>query len=326
MLKVCLNICFLATFYLVSVFLLSRPAIAAPAVASNGIIVNPSVKNLFIPADQHTATFPMHVTNNTKAEVTLSMSMVDFGALDESGGIAFIGEGNNLERKYGLTAWSSLDKPSLTLKPKQSGEVNVTVINRPSLALGGHYGAVLFKLVPPSGSDPQKVKFNQIFSALILAKKGGGGTYDLTLDKVERKKDIYSLPKTIKLRFYNGGNVHVAPGGTIRLIDPLGREVANGTINPEVGRILPETFRTFPTSLKFTNVVWVPGHYQLIVKHNFDEQNSFTTYSSSLLFVNGLGIGLLVCLCLLIILMLWRRKQITKFLRKNIFKKKLKLK
>ena len=314
MAKACLSFCFFIAAFFVAVCLNSSPVSALTV--TSGITVNPSVKDITISPDQSQVTFPLRIINNTQTEITLELSVVDFGALNESGGVAFLGEESNLERKYGLAAWSSLDVSSLTLKPKQSKEINVTLINRPSLALGGHYGAVLFKLAALPSSDPQKVKFNQVFSSLILAKKAGGDKYDLQLNKAKRTNNTYSLPEAIKLRFYNGGNVHVAPGGSIRLVDPIGRVVASGPINPEVGRILPEEFRVFSVALKPAKVAWMPGRYQLIIKYNFDERNSFATYTSTFVFINGLGVALLIGLCLLAIFMIWQRKKVKKFFNK----------
>ncbi len=315
--------CFCFSFFIIislAATSLNSP-LASALTVTNGITINPSVKDITISPDQSHVSFPLQVTNNTQTEVTLELSLVDFGALDESGGVAFLGKESNLKRKYGLAEWSSLDVSSMTLIPRQSKEINVTLINRPSLALGGHYGAVLFKLAASPGSESQKIKFNQVFSSLILAKKAGGDKYDLKLNKAKRTNNVYALPEVVKLRFYNGGNVHVAPGGTVSMVDPIGRVVASGVINPEVGRVLPEELRIFPVLLKPTKVAWVPGQYQLVVKYNFDERSHFITYKSSFVFMNGLGIALLVGLCLLVILTVWHRQKIKVAITKKFTKK-----
>ncbi len=286
---------------------LTVPVFAAP----KGLIIGPSVKEVTISPKANLTTFPIYITNNTLAEVTLAISMVDFGALDETGGVLFFGKADSLKKKYGLAGWSSLDKESISLQPGKSGEVTVTISNRSSLALGGHYGAVLFELAAPPSNDSQKVKLNQVFSTLVLAKKTGGEVYKQSLSSIEHLNNYFALPENIKLRFYNEGNVHLTPGGLIRLIDPLGREVARGIINPEAGRVLPEKHRLFLTKLTYHQSAWVPGRYQVVVKHNFDERNHFITDKSSFLFINGLGIvlGVGVLLTFIYITWLWRRKK-----------------
>ncbi|HSH31656.1 MAG TPA: hypothetical protein VK963_03250 [Candidatus Saccharimonadales bacterium] len=273
--------------------------------ASSGVTVFPSLKEVSLEPGQAQAAFVIKLKNSTPADVNLRLSVVDFKALDETGGVAFLGESNDLERRYGLAPWAKLDKTSLKLLPGQTAGVQVTIINQPSLAPGGHYGAVLFKTVNSADrGGGQQVQLNQVFSTLILAKKLGGERLDVNLSGYDKATFRFNLPDQLKLRFANSGNVHAAPTGVVKIVDPLGREVASGPVNPEAGRILPDSYRTYPTKLKPVKPAFIPGLYRTIIQYSYDGKPDQTTVSSQFLFVNAV---LVLPVAVVLIIFLWLR-------------------
>ncbi|MBW3538505.1 hypothetical protein KY386_03375 [Candidatus Parcubacteria bacterium] len=280
----------------------------ARAAAVSGVSVTPALKEVTLAPGQPQEAFLLSVRNNTPAALSLRLSVVDFGVLDETGGVAFLGETSDLERRYGLAAWAKLDRSTMTLPPGANGKVKLTINNQETLTPGGHYGAVLFKVDNGASKRPegQKVTLNQVFSSLILVKKVGGERYGLSLAGHDSSSWRFNLPNQLQLRFSNPGNVHVTPTGTIKLIDPLGREVARGTINPEAGRILPESFRLYRTKLKSTASAWLPGYYRTQISYGYDAQTDRTLVQSKFMLVNLPLVPLLVVL-LLVALWLWHR-------------------
>ncbi len=254
----------------------SRPRSSAKA-DSKGFSITPFFQEVNLEQNQKEAVFFLTVENTTDAPATFRISVLDFGALDESGGVAFLGAGNP-ERKYGLASWISLEKDALVLNPGDKQNIRVAVENKESLSPGGHYAAIFLKMEndkTPSGDNYSAVAFNPSFASLIFARKIGGETYGLELKGQELQKQILRNPSGTKLRFQNTGNTYVIPRGIVKITDPLGREVLRGIINYGSAIILPETFRVFPVSLKKTALVIFPGRYTLSVEYRYDGKDDF---------------------------------------------------
>ncbi|HSH56006.1 MAG TPA: hypothetical protein VK983_04235, partial [Candidatus Limnocylindrales bacterium] len=177
---------------------------------------------------------------------------------------------------------------------KQTKNVPVTILNRESLAPGGHYGAVL---VTPTdvGGDSTKVQINQVASALLFVKKQGGELYNLSLSSAKLSRSLLQIPSKVDLRFQNAGNVHVTPRGTITITDPRGRQVQKGYINAESALVLPESFRQLSVPLMKLDRTWIPGRYTATVAYRFDGQDQVRETKMSFVYVN-LGVVLSVLL------------------------------
>lgn len=242
-----------------------------------GFSITPFFQEVNLEQGQKEAVFFLTVENTTDIPAIFRVSVLDFGALDESGGVAFLGA-SDPERKYGLASWISLEKDALVLNPGEKQNVRVAVENKESLSPGGHYAAIFLKMEndeKSSGENYSAVAFNPSFASLIFARKIGGEIYGLEFKGQEMQKQFPKNPSGIKLRFQNTGNVHVVPRGIVKITDPFGREVLRGIINPESAIILPETFRVFPVSLKKTALTIFPGAYTLSVEYRFDGKDDF---------------------------------------------------
>lgn len=242
-----------------------------------GLTLSPMFQEISLEKNEQQKDFLVTLTNNTGSLMTLRLSLLDFGSLDESGGVAFLGATNDLEKKYALASWMRPGINTLTLAPGESQKVRVTIENRDTLSPGGHYGALVFKVgddtVDPNVSN--EIAINQLFSVLVFVKKLGGEIYSLDLKGNEYAKSSISLPEEIETRFQNSGNVHVTPRGTVTITDPLGHVVSKGIINEESGLILPETFRTYPAHLRSLALAFIPGRYTLHIAYRYDGKDDF---------------------------------------------------
>lgn len=221
--------------------------------------------------------FHLDVSNTTREPVVLRLSLVDFGSLNESGGIAFLGKDGGGDNRYALASWIVPERDVVTLLPDMTETLKFTVENRESLSPGGHYGAVLFSVEREGRSNQDtlsQVSVNPTFSALVFAKKEGGVQYKL--DVKQWNFDQYSwrsgLPERMALRFQNSGNVDVTPRGRVIMTDPLGRLVAKGILNEDSARILPESFRMYRARLTSLFPCIIPGFYSVTTEYRFDGQ------------------------------------------------------
>lgn len=279
---------------------------------TKGFTVSPPFQEVVVNELQSKAYLSVKITNNSPVSQTLNLSVVDFGALDESGGVALLGsKPNEWQKRYGLASWISLKKDVLTIAPNSSEEISVTIDNKESLSPGGHYGGIMATLAGKSEEQGWNVDINAAFASLIFAKKIGGEKYDLLLNSAGLN-NFYALeiPGEANFRFQNRGNVHVVPRGTAAITDPLGRTVAQGVINPESSIIIPESFRVYPVVIRAVSPAFAPGRYTMTVRYRYDGKTSFSETQYPFYFF-GLFImiaGLFVIFSLLLLFSRFPRK------------------
>lgn len=279
--------------------------------AGAGLTVTPVFQEVALEENQQEAQFSISLVNNSDGPLALRLSVVDFGSLDESGGVAFLGPSDDLVRKYALASWMRPEKDVVSLAPGESEALRVVIENRESLSPGGHYGAVLFQVGNEEGSvtDDNTVAVNQLVSVLVFAKKQGGEIYSLNLRERVWEKSFFRGIQQVSLRFQNEGNVHLVPRGMIIVRDPLGRAVQKGVINSESGIVLPESQRTFVTKFVELAPLFIPGRYTLLTEYRYDGREVFeTTLDTRILlpwpFVAGVGV-----VSILVIVRYLRRKK-----------------
>lgn len=271
----------LVAVVIVAGFLAPATALAAPSPSAASI--SPAYQEIDVSQNAPQQSFTFKLTNKSNYAQRYDLSAVDFGTLDETGGVAFLGDNTtNFEQKYGLASWLTLEKTIVFADPGQTQTLRVTIENRESLAPGGHYGAILVKASPQDVSaEGDKVELQAVLSSLILVKKEGGLRYGLSLSGETDNANRLRLPSVINLRFQNSGNVHAVPRGLIRVVDPAGHEVARGVINTDSSFILPESFRRLQVATLPLARAWLPGRYRLAVQYRYDGSNQVTTWEKS---------------------------------------------
>lgn len=289
---------------------------AAPANAatSAGFVVSPAFEQLQIKSSALQSQYTLQITNHNATDQIFLLRVVDFGTLDESGGVAFLGApATELEHKYGLASWMSLEKNTVFVPADKSVGVLVSIENRQSLATGGHYGAVLATAVNDTGVRMgDRVAVKQVLASLVLVTKEGGAAADLRLAGQQVNSEFWKLPSLANLRFQNPGNVHVVPRGTVEIKDPFGRLVQRSAINEGSNVILPESFRNYKSV--FTTVasgIW-PGYYSLTTVFRYDGKDATTSQSTGFWYAGKLLVGLVIFVVFVGLLTLaawmWRRK------------------
>lgn len=275
----------LPLFFVVGMLFSQGPLYAASE--QGGLTVSPAFQEIILEEQSETEDFFVSVTNDTAVSVTLRLSVFDFGSLDESGGVAFLGASNDLEKKYALASWMRPEKDVIILASGETKDIRITIENRDSLGPGGHYGALTFQTEEDiaSGGTGSMIAVNQLFSMLVFVKKVGGEMYDLDLANQEYASMLVRFQDIIRLRFQNSGNVHLVPRGVITVTDPLGRLVAKGIVNQESAIILPETFRVYPVRLAQVATSVIPGRYTMETAYRYDGKDDFVTTSLRFYFI-----------------------------------------
>ncbi len=253
----------------------------------SGITISPAFQEVVLDQADITQDLSVSVSNSTEAPMTFRVSALDFGSLDESGGVAFLGASNDLSEEYSLASWMRLENDVLIIAPGATETFLVTIENGTALAPGGHYGAITFKTenALPGTSASDAVSITQLFSSLVFVKKVGGEVYGLALQDPEYTGNFLQFEDRLRLRFENSGNIHVVPRGRVEVVDPLGRLIAKGIINQESALTLPESRRVYPVRLEMLARAFMPGRYTMTVAYRYDGREEFTDTSLQFLFI-----------------------------------------
>ncbi|NTW89453.1 MAG: hypothetical protein HGB37_00885 [Candidatus Moranbacteria bacterium] len=257
----------------------------AESAPASGFTISPFYREIDIQKSQERVSFAIDVTNNSQQIAEFRVSVLDFGALDETGGVAFLGSSDSL--KYALASWVQLENDTLLIKAGETQTVRGYVENRDSLSPGGHYGAIYLKSEGPgvSAETRRNVAFDPSMASLLFVRKVGGEVYDMRLDGREYPQSLFTLPSSVTLRFQNIGNVHVIPRGTVKITDPLGRVVRSGVINEQSGIVLPEAFRKLSANLMRVETPFIPGRYTVTIGYRYDGKDSTDSNISDYIYI-----------------------------------------
>lgn len=261
---------------------------------SQKVIVEPALQEVVVEKEARVDA-AIVLENTTTVGQRFTVRLVDFGTLDESGGVAFLGSGD--PRDYQDATWMETGVNDIVVPPTSKAKLDIVIKNDENLSPGGHYGAVLFeKAVLEGDADPDKtqVAINQVFSALVYVRKVGGEVFAIEFLDQEYRTDSWRLPETATLRFANTGNVHVVPRGTLRISDPLGRTVQKATLNQSSGLVLPQSKRRFEERFQSTALAWLPGHYSVRTEYRYDGKDTFEVRGEKYWYFPPATFGLLV--------------------------------
>lgn len=305
-----------ASVAIIALLAIARPAGALPQPTYNGLVVSPALVQLGLSKGQSSTSFTTEVTNDSSASVTIAVRVDDFTALDTSGTPQFL---NNVARSaspHGLAHWMVPDINQFSLRPEQSKTVSITVADVSSLAPGGHYGAVIFAIVPQAGGSQQNViSANASVSTLVFLTTNNPGTMAISLARPSISSLAFGLPIAVDVVFSNTGDVQTTPRGTVSLLDRNGTEVAQGIINTDSGLILPSTKRLYHVQLVSANRASWPGMYQVRVRYHYDGQTTDAVYTQGLVYIPAPAIAVVGALVLLGAVLVLRRLLPGRFVR-----------
>lgn len=279
------------------------PAQIALAAGSGEITVSPVFQNVHI--GQGGSRYVITIANDSSVSQAFRFSAADFGSLNDTGGVAFVGDTpTDFSKAHGLAKWMTLEKDSAVIAAGEKMQLGVTVNNDDSLSAGGHYGAVIAEALtaPENPSGNVRVGVKQVITSLILLVKDGAAPPDLQLvSQVPSRSGPWKLPTDMTMRFSNEGAVHVVPRGVTSVKDPLGREVERGALNENSGIVLPGALRKYDTPLMRLASAWMPGRYSVATTYRYDGSEATKVLATSFWYLGSLPLmaGLLLVLVLM---------------------------
>ena len=259
-----------AIFVIVLAFaFLFLPLNKSQAQTQSGITVTPSIAHLDLATDA--PEYQLTYTNNTSAEINLTLSVQDFTELEDSYKIDFLTGKDAANYKYSLSSWISFENKNIQLGPGEKKSVKI-FIDKNRITKGGHYASILAEIQAPASA--QQINVKGILSSLLFVRANTGKEIEEgKIDAFEPLRDGIDYPDTYILRFENSGNVHVIPYGLIQVFDPLGNLVAKGQLNDNSLDALPESIRRYDMPVTTYQKVLLPGIYTAKIDLHFGKTN-----------------------------------------------------
>lgn len=239
----------------VALVLLTVPALTGVRVfgqgAGQGLEISPPLVDLKLnPGD--VKEIQINVRNVTSDTLEVSGQINDFVAEGEEGQPKLLLEEGE-ESPYSIKAWVT-GLESVTIKPQERKSLKA-VINVPrDAAPGGHYGVVRFTGTPPELKD-SGVSLSASVGTLVLVNISGdvkesAKIAEMYTSQNDKKRSVFEYgPITLGVRLENDGNVHFKPGGTVRVVNMFGKELASFQLNDKGGNVLPGSTRKFEQQL-----------------------------------------------------------------------------
>jgi hypothetical protein len=219
--------------------------------------------------------------------VSIQILTTDFTALNTTGSVNFINSnapGNNI---HGLADWISPSQTHILLPSAGSQTISVKIANISSLAPGGHYGALIFKVLSaPLSNKGNQLSTNTEVSTLVFLTTSSGAKKKISLYTPDISSFALKMPNSVNLVFKNTGNTQTTPRGIVTVNDKSNKEVGRGIINIDSGLVLPDTSRLYEINMKYENKILYPGTYHVNIYYRASDNASIFKYTKSFLYLN----------------------------------------
>ncbi len=271
-----------------------------------GITVSPTEQQVQLTKNQSTLTFHNNVTNNTLKPIIIQVSALDFTSLNQTGSVSFIDSGQSDFNKHGLANFISIGVNQIALIPHQSQTVPITIYNADQLSPGGHYGAIIYKVIGSNQKGVNNVSISQAVSSLIFLTTSGGGSQTLGIQSLAFDSSFATFPSSVNVVLQNTGNTQTIPRGNLQILNSQNKVVSQSQINTTSNLILPGSSRLFNFPINSIKSHFWPGHYTLKFFYRHDGMVGYFVYQKKFLYIGWPIITLTTVLLIIMLVLILR--------------------
>lgn len=239
-------------------FVLVSTMIFIPSVVS-ALALAPSSQELTAKRGE-TITSSITVINALETEQEYYVGLLGFRPKDDSGAPEFYEPDPT---QSDLTDWILFEQDRFIVPALSFAEIPFRVVVPDDISAQGYYAAITLSPAPADVVATNGAIIEAKTAALVLLTVEGETQERLELLDFTRTGDSYQY------RIQNQGNVHATPIGTIRITSLFGQVISEVDANPESGRVLPGSTRTFevpseePTRDVFDVVAYQLSHWAM---------------------------------------------------------------
>lgn len=203
-----------------------------------------------------------------------------------------------------------LSATDITIPAHGTYSLKVQVTDKEGLADGGHYASLVLT-ERPSATTSSTLRSAVAVTMFII--KNQNIRTDLRLNGIRLDHTIFSLPSSSTVMFYNGGNTHVIPRGSISIYDGH-TLIAKAIINTASQPLLPDREANFTAPFAVYTRPLLPRRLHVQTMYRIDGSDIQLMKQQSFWYVPFIDVlGLLGVVALL----WWQRKGIGRFARKQ---------
>jgi hypothetical protein len=306
----------------ICLLMVSSGKVIASSVSFEGVSVSPSIKVVTLYKNQTSASFSILVTNSTSGTIDMSLSEEDFTSLNLSGGISFFNSTRaDLNNAHSLASNISTNNPKIIIGPDQSQNVAITINNANKLAAGGHYTAIIFKMLSLSNKAGNVVNVNQAVSTLLFVSTQGEGTQTLDLATTSMSS-FTTFPRSVDVVLKNTGDTQSIPRGIVQITGTSSELISQGQINVNSSLILPQSEQLFDVNMSPTSIFLRPGIYKLKILYRHDGQSGYSVYEKNFLYISPASMLAVLVIIVFIVFAIVKRNNIKALIRTDYFRKK----
>ncbi|MBI4426967.1 MAG: fibronectin type III domain-containing protein [Candidatus Magasanikbacteria bacterium] len=188
--------------------------------------------------------------NETDQLLTIYPRTENFKPQKESPAPQFLGDTD----LFGAARWIIPPVKKMILKSGERTEILLKIKIPDAAEPGGHYAALLWSEKP---AEDVGIGTASRVGTLFLFKIKGDAKEDAKIISFQNTFKNQSVDFVLRLQ--NDGNAHLKPGGTIKIMNWLGKTVAKLSVNPKGQSILPQSQRNF--TVFWENNDALPGWY-----------------------------------------------------------------
>lgn len=164
------------------------------------------------------------LSNNSRVPLPIKCYIRNFDASDEEGGVAIPDEAD--VGRLSPRNWIEVTSPDFVLQPQTSREIVVNFNTPKDLPPGGYY-SILFAepLLPESFLSSSSLQIGGRLGSLLFLVNPGDISEKGNIASVDFPRYIFSSSAPdLKIRFRNGGNVHLRPNGKITITNLVSKK------------------------------------------------------------------------------------------------------
>ena len=180
------------------------------------------------------------VINPNDFSIEVESEVEDFLMENEEGVPKFLPQGAG---KTTLASWVSVSLDKFSLAAQETKEVSFTISVPSDAEPGGHYAAIFFKTIPGTEDSKTQLGVSTRVGALTLVSVPGNVSQGGEIVEFATPRFVGKGPIDVLARFKNTGTVHYQLGGTVKICNWFGKEVAKIDLPEHI--VLPDSIRRF---------------------------------------------------------------------------------
>ena len=189
----------------------------------------------------------------------------------------------NGEKRFGLR----ISPAKITLLPNGNQAFKVSLTGTDTLKPGGHYAAIVLKLVNNSNQPlTNRVQINQDVSMLLFTTTNGSGVRNLSLSPPGVGAAWFHMPQILNLFLTNNGNTQATPRGYTTIFNTSNKPLSRSIVNSGSALVLPGSTRLLETPTNAKLKPFWPGVYRLQVAYTYDGASHLNYYNASFVYIS----------------------------------------